>query len=239
MENSNNKNFLFIAIFLIVIIVASFATIIFLDRDKDSKTQINQASDNFTIIDQKGNAVIKSKFVEKDAKNINYVTIEYNNYILKTFFDEPYPEDWGRQNEYKIEYLSDNYLSIRITGGYEGIPSDLLFDLSNFREEKPSLDGIEGVGTYKFYENDTYVIFQGIGGGYGFGKDLLSVEFIDGKSILFISPTSKCILTEKPTTDDITIKDGIISFTERIYTDDGQEILNKRGLDINNFCKNQ
>ncbi len=237
MENSNNKNFLFFAIFLIVIILASFTTIIFLDRDKDSKTQSNQAGDDFTIIDQKGNAVIKSKMIEKDIKNINYVTIEYNNYILKTFFDEPYPEDWGRQNEYKIEYISDKYLSIRITDSYEGISSDLLFNLSNFREEKSMIDGIEELGTYKFYENDKYIIFQGIGD--AFGKDLLSVEFIDGKSILFISPTSKCILTEKPTTDDITIKDGIISFTEITLTEDGKEILNKRDLDINNFCRNQ
>jgi hypothetical protein len=65
MENSNNKNFLLFVIFLIAIIVASLTTIIFLDRDKDSKTQINQAGDNFTIIDQRGNAVIKSKLIEK------------------------------------------------------------------------------------------------------------------------------------------------------------------------------
>lgn len=235
MENSNNKTFLLFAISLIVIIVASFTTIIFLDRDKDSKIQSNQAGDDFTIIDQKGNAIIKSKFIEKEGKNINYVTIEYNNYILKTFFDEPYPEDWGRQNEYKIEYLSDKYLSIRITGGYEGIPSDLLFDLSNFREEKPSLDGIEGVGTYKFYEDDKYVLLQGIG---RFMWPGLSVEIINGESISSISPTSKCILTEEEA-ENIVVKNGIVSFTELSISQIGVETKVEKSIDINDFCRNQ
>ena len=236
MENANNKNFLVIAIFLIVFIVASFSSIIFLYISKDSKYKTNQEGEYFTIIDQKGNAVIKSKLIEKDGKKINYVNVEYNNYILKTFFDEPYPEDWGRQNEYKIEYISDKYLSIGITGGYEGIPYDLLFDLSNFREEKPSLDGIEGVGTYKFYENDKYVLLQGIG---RFMWPGLSVEIINGESISSISPKSKCILTEEEA-ENIAVKNGIVSFTEIALVEDSDKIneikTNKR-INIDDFCK--
>lgn len=66
----------------------------------------------------------------------------------------------------------------------------------------------------------------------------MSIEVLNGESINFISPTSKCILTEEPTTTDITITDGVISFTEITYSEDGKEVNTEKSININDFCKN-
>lgn len=255
MENSNNKNILLIFIIVVLILFTSVITFLFLNKDIQLNKNLNNTEkstnkiEDYNIIDQEKNVVIKSKLIDKNGEKFNYVTIEYtpNNsaesYILKTFYDNRFLLDktdpeWDQfLDRYEIAYLSNKYLAIRVTGGYEGISSDLLFDLSTLKEEKPSIDES---GTYKFYDNDKYIIFKSISGisEYFGGKDFITVEVVNGKSIDFLSSTSKCILTEKPTTDDISIKDGVISFTEITYAEDEKEILNKRDLKINDFCKN-
>jgi hypothetical protein len=252
MESSNQKNIILIIILLVLILFASTVAFLFLNKDIKLNKNIQNSLDNkdSSIIDQEKNIVIRSKFIDKNGDSFNYVTIEYTpdnsteSYILKSFYDNNFLLDrtdpeWDQfLDEYEISYLSDKYLAVRVTDGYESIPSDLLFNLSTLREEKPSIDE---PGTYKFYDNDNYVIFRSIPGiseSFG-GKEFLSVEVINGESISSISPKSTCILTEKPTTDAITISDGLISFTEITYTEDGREVLNKRGLNIINFCENQ
>jgi hypothetical protein len=254
MKNSNNKNILLIFIIVVFILFASFITFLFLNKDiqlnqnVDSTKESTDKIEDSIIIDQEKNVVIKSKLIDKNGEKFNYVTIEYtpNNsaesYILKTFYDNKFsldatgPESEQFLDKYEIAYLSNKYLAVGVTGGYEGISSDLLFNLSTLREEKPSIDE---PGTYKFFDNDKYVIFRSIPGiseSFG-GKDFITVEVVNGESIDFVSPTLKCILTEKPTTDDITIKDGLISFTEITYSEDGKEVKTEKNININDFCK--
>lgn len=256
MENSNNKNILLIFIIVVFILFAFVITFLFLNKDIkfnkniENVTKNKDTQEDSTILDQEKNIILRSKFIDKNGETFNYVTIEYTpdssteSYILKTFYDNRFLLDktdpeWDQfLDRYEIAYLSNKYLAVRVTDGYEGIASDLLFDLSTLSEKQPSIDEL---GTYTFYDNDKYIIFKSIPGiseSFG-GKDFVTVEVVNGKSIDFLSPTLKCILTEKPTTDDITISDGLISFTEITYSEDGKEILNKRGLNITNFCENQ
>lgn len=255
MENSNNKNILVIFILVIIILISSVIVFLFLNKDiklnknieNDTTSKGNQ--EDSTILDQEKNIIIRSKFIDKNGDSFNYVTIEYKpdnsteSYILKSFYDNNFLLDrtdpeWDQfLDKYEISYLSDKYLAVRVTGGYESIASDLLFDLSTLREEKPSIDE---PGTYNVFENDKYVIFKSIPGASSYfgGPEFLSIEVLNGESINFISPTSKCILTEEPTTTDITITDGVISFTEITYSEDGKEVNTEKSININDFCKN-
>lgn len=254
MENSNNKNILLMGITIVVVLISSVITFLFLNKDIQLNKNLNNTEkstnkiEDYNIIDQEKNVVIKSKLIDKNGETFNYVTIEYKpdnsteSYILKTFYDNKFssdttsPESEQFLDKYEIAYLSNKYLAIRVTGGYEGISSDLLFDLSTLKEEKPSIDES---GTYTFYDNDKYIIFKSISGISDFfgGKDFITVEVVNGESIYFVSPTSKCILTKKPTTDDITISDGLISFTEITYSEDGKEVKTEKNININDFCK--
>jgi|GEM_PF-1061744 len=256
MESSNNKNILLMVIIVVIVIISSVIAFLFLNKDtklnknieNDTTSKGNQ--EDYSIIDQEKNVVIKSKFIDKNGEKLNYVVIEYKpdnsteNYILKTFYDNKFsldttgPESEQFLDKYEIVYLSNKYLAVRVTGGYEGIYSDLLFDLSTIKEEKPSIDES---GTYTFYDNDKYVIFRSIPGiseSFG-GKNFITVEVVNGESINFVSPTSKCILTEKQTTNDITITDGVISFTEITYAEDGKEVNTEKSININDFCKDK
>lgn len=254
MENSNNKNILLIFIIVLLILFAFVITFLFLNKDiqlnqnVDSTKESTDKIEDSTILDQEKNVIIRSKLIDKNGETFNYVTIEYTpdnsaeSYILKTFYDNRFLLDktgpeWDQfLDRYEIVYLSDKYLAVKVTDGYEGIPSDLLFDLSTLREEKPSIDE---PGTYTFYDNDKYIIFKSISGiseSFG-GKNFITVEVVNGELIDFLSPTSKCILTEKPTTDDITISDGLISFTEITYAEDGKEVKTEKNININDFCK--
>lgn len=250
MENSNNKNSLLLIVILLLILISSTFAFLFLNKDirLNKNTKNSSDSTDYTVIDQEKNVIIKSKLIDKNGEKFNYVVIEYKpdnsteNYILKTFYDNKFsldsigPESDQFLDEYEIAYLSNKYLAVRVTDGYESIPSDLLFDLSTLREDKPSIDE---PGTYKFLENDKYVIFRSIPGiseSFG-GKNFITVEVVNGESINFVSPTSECILTEKQTTDDITITNGVISFTEITYAEDGKEVKTEKNININDFCK--
>lgn len=197
-----------IVILVIFILITSVVAFLFLNKDIKFNKNIENVTKNrdnqedYTILDQEKNIIIRSKFIDKNEGTFNYVTIEYTpdnsaeSYILKTFYDNNFVLDrtdpeWDQfLDEYEIAYLSDKYLAVRVTGGYEGIASDLLFDLSTLREEKPSIDE---PGTYNFFENDKYVIFRFIPGisEYFGGKDFITVEVVNGDSIPFVSPKSK------------------------------------------------
>jgi len=245
MENSNNKNILLTFIIVVFILFASFITFLFLNKDiqlnqnVDSTKESTDKIEDSIIIDQEKNIIIRSKFIDRNGETFNYVTIEYTpdnsaeSYILKILYDDKPPLDktgYPEEDRYEIVYLSDKYLVVRVIAGLGGPPYDLLFNLSTLREEIPSVDDS---GTYTFYDNDKYIIFKSSEFVSSvFGRDFITVEVVNGKPI-------QCILTEKPTTDDITIKDGIISFTEITYSEDGKDVKTEKNININDFCKDQ
>jgi len=234
MENSNNKNILLTFIIVVFILFASFITFLFLNKDikfnKDVKNSQNTAESISTIIDQKEDFSIKLRNINRNNEKFNYTTVEYNkdseNYILKSFFDETYPDQLGVTN-YSISYLSNKYLTVR-EDGWE-INMDYLFDLTNLTEIDPRGEEVGKVGTYRFYENDKYVLFEGIGRIMWTG---LTVVFIDDK------PIYNCILTREDA-EDIIVKDGIISFTELALTEDGSEVKTDKSINITDFCKDK
>ena len=230
---NEQENIAVIAV-IIVIVAITVSVITWLVATKKQTTSQQTTTQPTSLPQQSDLPIINlNKFTKEElGKKINHVALEYRRSIdddKKIIHDFTYEAASNLDATYEISHLSQKYLVVTQCGGMAPC-SDHLFDLNKLQQVK--LQFPMTLGSILFFENEKYIAFEGIG---RVAQSGISIEVIDGKKVY-------CPISSEEVSD-ISISDGVMSFTEYALVQDKEglvkEVITKKEINIAEFCKNK